>query len=139
MKETFIKYNQWLLEEKGVNICDAWAEEYVVSRSCITKKDVIIELARIFGVHYIDLVTLRKPYKRGTNDIALAKGMLVKYILVHDIEEFHESTIYEQVFGTKKHRTTIIHHRDKDHVGEEGRKYLQLSNFIESHNVSWND
>lgn len=137
--KNFIK---WLKEKKGIILCDTYIDEYEKSLNIdvLSINDVLEHVAKIYNVTVLDLKMIREGRFRGNNQITLAKGMLVKCVLSNPkLKMFSTVNVYEKLFGQKKDHSTAFYWREYSPPVTEFKLYYDLTKWIDSHKINWND
>lgn len=134
-------FRNWLQEEKGIILCQSYTKEYedYLIENKINKKELIEFVAQLYGVDVLDIMMAREGRKRGNNRITMAKGHLVKYVLSKPDLAFNLSDVYKKLFGYSKDHSTAFYWREYYIPPLEFKFYHELTKFIESHNIQWND
>ena len=128
-------FSKWMLS-KGKSIEEDVKEYYKELENRNVTIDMLLnKLCEIHGVALHDLIST-KGVRKQNNIITRARGHLVKYALLNT-EHYTTTVVYAKLFGFDKDHSTAIHHRDAEHFGDELKKYKQLVEYIESHNVIW--
>ena len=135
MIEELKRFNDWHLKTKGVNLTDV-IDEYLHDQKTKTiyLRDVLEYLGEISGFSYNKLIN---PKAGRYNDLVRARGYLVKYAQIN--LGFPCKSVYYKLFGFHRDHATALHHKNTTLYGAELAMYNKLVNFIETHNVIWNE
>jgi hypothetical protein len=141
--QELIAYNQWLIKNQN-----RFFQEYLDSlpkNNKALKSKLDLNVQDIINYAY-DLYDVPLQYRnliltdarRGNNDIANAKGMVVNYILNNNIKTYDYRNIYTKLFNYKTDRTTSLKYRNKDFNKEEPNKWKLFIEYIETNTINWN-
>jgi hypothetical protein len=142
--EEFVK---WVFENKKIDL-NLVFEEYTgnIEKNEFEEKETIYlnkildYICLLFIVSKQDLILYNKKEggkERGSNEAALARGMLVKYCLEYHKDEFDIRNVYQKLFGYKCDRTTAIYWKEYEPYGKYIHFWKSIVTFIESKNVIW--
>lgn len=138
--QELIAYNQWLISNH-----DRFFQEYLDSLPKYIKNKLDLNVQDIINYTY-DLYDVPLQYRnliltdarRGNNDVANAKGMVVNYILNNNIKNYDYRNIYTKLFNYKTDRTTALKYKNKDFTKEEPNKWKLFIEYIETNTINWN-
>lgn len=133
------KWNEWLLLNKQIDLSIHF-EEYkkLYIKPKITLEELLRYLAMLHIVQYYDLVTQKYAKSRGgSNNVARARGHLIKYIAENNIENIPMKTMFLKVFGINRDHSVVSYWKEQQFIGSELSKYKTLCNFIENHEIEW--
>lgn len=131
-------YCDWLKNVKGIDLTEQYNEyQTLLLTSTITINDILVKMSRIYDIKYTDIIKVPKGKQRISNDVAIAKGNLVKYVLENRIKGFNTSNVYLKLFGYRKDHSTAIHHKYNEYAGEDLKKYKQLCEYLNKNIILW--
>jgi len=140
MKEILENFNTFLIQEKGINVSPHLAEYLSkMQKTTITKQEVFNYISMLCIIKPEQLLIPPKSVKDrgGSNDIATARGLLIKYVIEHDIQGFNKSNVYEELFGFSMDRTSTYHWLNGLMKEKSERIYDILCTYLKNKDVLW--
>lgn len=138
--QELIAYNQWLIKNH-----DRFFQEYLDTLVKINyKPKVNISIVDVIKFAY-DLFNIPENLRnkqltqrqRHNNDLSLAKGLIINYIIDKNIKGYNIKNIYQKLFNYTPHRTTVYKYLNRDFKNEIPNEYQEFINYIESNIVNW--
>lgn len=139
MKEELEKFNKWLIDNENMNI-QPQITEYLSKLEVpkVTIKEVVNYVAMLCIVKpeelYMPPKTLRE---RVSNKHALARGFLVKYILLKNLSNITTVNVYQKIFGFPKDHSTAIHWKQQEFTLDDLRVYNLLCKYLDGKEIVW--
>jgi hypothetical protein len=133
-------YNQWLLENKNIDLTDSY-EDYKLDLKQTIKNlddvlDYVCELTNITKFQL--LADYGKRMRGGSNKIPRIRSYLVKAVLCNDIEVFNSKNVYKKLFNIIKDHSTALHFKNGvDYHARELEIYNKIQDYIKKHTIQW--
>ena len=133
-------YNQWLLENKNIDLTDSY-EDYKLDLKQTIKNlddvlDYVCELTNITKFQL--LADYGKRMRGGSNKIPRIRSYLVKAVLCNDIEVFNSKNVYKKLFNIIKDHSTALHFKNGvDYHARELEIYNKIQDYIKKHTIIW--
>jgi hypothetical protein len=133
-------YNQWLLENKNIDLADSY-EDYKLDLKQTIKNlddvlDYVCELTNITKFQL--LADYGKRMRGGSNKIPRIRSYLVKAVLCNDIEVFNSKNVYKKLFNIIKDHSTALHFKNGvDYHARELEIYNKIQDYIKKHTIIW--
>jgi hypothetical protein len=133
-------YNQWLLENKNIDLTDNYEEyKFELKKTIKTLDDVLEYVCELTNITKFQLLAdYGKRMRGGSNKIPRIRSYLVKAVLCNDIEVFTSKNVYKKLFNIIKDHSTALHFKNGvDYHAGELQIYNKIQDYITKHTIIW--
>jgi len=133
-------YNQWLLENKNIDLTDIYEDyKFELKQTIKNLDDVLDYVCELTNITKFQLLAdYGKRMRGGSNKIPRIRSYLVKAVLCNDIEVFNSKNVYKKLFNIIKDHSTALHFKNGvDYHARELEIYNKIQDYIKKHTIQW--